>query len=573
MTRKGKKKSAAPKAAAPKVSARPNSRARRRQRRRGARAMPALPAAAAFSAHKRKPTYGSTARGLTITHAEPLTLTAQANASHLVWTFAINPGLSTGASTVRPGPWTWLPAAASAFDEYVLLGLEIYYEPTVGSTTEGNVTIWWDPDTADGAPSADQQGATDSRTHEYSVTAPPYQRTSLYVDLRRHYSARGGHVPILKTRSHDLVSTTQFQAYSSYADYDLGQLGILQSNVNDTGEPYGLYFVRYHVELLTPTPDDEVGALMAKTGAAGTSTVSTASTANGDPFAGHMPCGPQFATGQIDPYSPYSQQVPAPTDTVAKQAFSFYGRFATDGTWTIPTVLVNSRYLPPMYESLKSYVRVLLYSDDMPFLGPYNAIPSIGLSGDAVVAINAIRDFASDSFGFMDITIEATAGFAALAALYPTFGGFAHSVLMPTAPPNWAAPPGARQAEHALTLLATGISAVNASAPNKDFERAAADWFVAARADLTARQADASTYDGITFPDVAAFIDAMPERLVRHCRPFLESVRARPPRYNHRTRLFEAYDFGAPGEPFGYRCPVEPPMHPVLEDAPAPRAE
>ncbi|CAM98054.1 coat protein [Lisianthus necrosis virus] len=192
---------------------------------------------------------GRTAGSVTVTHREYLT---QVNNSPA---FTTNGGIVGNLLQLNPLNGTlfsWLPAIASNFDQYVFNSVMLHYVPLCGTNEVGRVAMYWDKDSEDPEPVDRVELANFGILKETAPWAEAILR-----------------VPTDKTKRYCDDSTVVDRKL-----IDLGQLGI--STYGGTGtNPVGDVFVSYSVTLYFPQPTNTLlstrqlnltGALEASTG-------------------------------------------------------------------------------------------------------------------------------------------------------------------------------------------------------------------------------------------------------------------------------------------------------------------
>lgn len=94
--------------------------------------------------------------------------------------FLVNMGLDVGLYAVQPmnpPTFNWLVGLAAHFDEYKFLNMRVTYTPVCGTTLEGRVALFWDPDSQDPGPI----DRTDLASYTGSVDTPPWAQVTMTV--------------------------------------------------------------------------------------------------------------------------------------------------------------------------------------------------------------------------------------------------------------------------------------------------------------------------------------------------------------------------------------------------------
>lgn len=173
--------------------------------------------------------------GVTITHSE---LVGGVPGSILFATqyYTLNPALPYGVNAVDTGPWTWLPALASRFEKYEVLGARLRYETDCATTTSGSVFLGVDFDCLDALP----VGRTNFMNIEGAQRASSWQSFS-YVFPRHNLCDRGA-----------LYLRNQFNPVGTdRKTYDLGSILISTQGQPGTAE-VGEIYIDYTIRLTNP---------------------------------------------------------------------------------------------------------------------------------------------------------------------------------------------------------------------------------------------------------------------------------------------------------------------------------
>jgi len=189
------------------------------------------------------------------------------SASFVTTTYPINPAVG-GSNSLFP----WLSTIASSFQQYRILGMELYFESTSGfiSSTQNLGTVMMSTQYEVGqTPFNNSQSILNT---EYSTNGKPVE--SFYHPIE--CDPKQTTISILYTRSANATPT-------SFTD--LGQFQISTEGMPTSGEVIGKLWCTYDIELIKPTLPESIGGYMQLVGYCD----STAFT-GGSGFALHSVC-------------------------------------------------------------------------------------------------------------------------------------------------------------------------------------------------------------------------------------------------------------------------------------------
>jgi len=163
-----------------------------------------------------------------VTNKEYIGDVTSANASFLINSFNVNPGLS--------GTFPWLSAIANRFESYIFSDLRFIYEPICPTSVPGSVMMAIDYDALDSPPA----NKVSLMSFKGASRTSPWDRTDFNartIDLRKfgiqRYVRSAAVVGDLKT-------------------YDVGNLVVATQNTPATATTLGELYVQYTVRLYTP---------------------------------------------------------------------------------------------------------------------------------------------------------------------------------------------------------------------------------------------------------------------------------------------------------------------------------
>jgi hypothetical protein len=190
------------------------------------------------------PSYKSVRNGLMIAHSEMFMEVISTATTFQAYSRPCNPS--------GPSMFPWLCEIAARYESYKFRKLQFEFYTRVATTAVGNVTLAFDLDAADPAPSSMMEALS---FHD-SAGEVPWQSNTLEIDL-----AQGDRLPMRYTRVSGSTNTFDAAAAVGFTGdiktYDLGNLFVCLDGV--AAGAVGFVTVRYEVELYTPQLSDPIG--------------------------------------------------------------------------------------------------------------------------------------------------------------------------------------------------------------------------------------------------------------------------------------------------------------------------
>lgn len=183
---------------------------------------------------RRNPRIFNSNRGTRIAHTEEFSTVTTANTSFAVSSYPVNPGVASC--------FPWLSVIAARYEEYKFHSLHFRYVTTTATSTVGSITMAFDFDALDPAPTS----MFVARSYHDRAGGAPWANWTFPLDLRQ-----GDRTPQKMIRVGTPVASSDLKTY------DIGALHVCTEGI--AAGTYGYLEVSYDVEFFIPQIQDPIG--------------------------------------------------------------------------------------------------------------------------------------------------------------------------------------------------------------------------------------------------------------------------------------------------------------------------